>query len=154
MFSKVCAGREVQVKISREDFQQLRRRGKLAPLDNVRVAANRELTIKDCAPRSVRSGTGNHQVLSELRAGIRARPPVGQFSVDVAFASEGRVTGLFGPSGSGKTSLVSMIAGLMTPDRGVISVDGEALDDTFEMDIFSPIRQDWLDGTDTYFHEK
>ena len=30
----------------------------------------------------------------------------------------------------------------------------EAIDDTFEMDIFSPIRQDWLDGTDTYFHEK
>ena len=29
----------------------------------------------------------------------------------------------------------------------------EAIDDTFEMDIFSPIRQDWLDGTDTYFHE-
>ena len=30
----------------------------------------------------------------------------------------------------------------------------EALEDTFELDIFSPIRQDWLDGTDTYFHEK
>jgi len=29
----------------------------------------------------------------------------------------------------------------------------EAIDDTFEMDIFSPIRQDWLDGTDNYFHE-
>ena len=28
------------------------------------------------------------------------------------------------------------------------------LDDTFEMDIFSPIRVDWLDGTDTYFHKK
>ncbi|MBM3778647.1 MAG: cupin domain-containing protein [Acidimicrobiia bacterium] len=28
----------------------------------------------------------------------------------------------------------------------------EALDDTFELDIFSPIRQDWLDGTDDYFH--
>ncbi|MEZ5286028.1 MAG: cupin domain-containing protein [Vicinamibacterales bacterium] len=27
----------------------------------------------------------------------------------------------------------------------------EALDDTFEMDIFSPIRTDWLDGTDTSF---
>ena len=28
----------------------------------------------------------------------------------------------------------------------------EALDDTFELDLFSPIRQDWLDHTDTYFH--
>jgi quercetin dioxygenase-like cupin family protein len=28
----------------------------------------------------------------------------------------------------------------------------EALDDTFELDLFSPIRHDWLDGTDSYFH--
>jgi quercetin dioxygenase-like cupin family protein len=28
----------------------------------------------------------------------------------------------------------------------------EALDDTFELDLFSPIRTDWLDGTDEYFH--
>jgi hypothetical protein len=27
----------------------------------------------------------------------------------------------------------------------------EALDDTFEFDVFSPIRQDWLDKTDDYF---
>ena len=27
----------------------------------------------------------------------------------------------------------------------------EALDDTFSLDIFSPIRQDWLDKTDDYF---
>ena len=30
----------------------------------------------------------------------------------------------------------------------------EALDDTFELDVFSPIRQDWLDRTDDYFHRK
>jgi quercetin dioxygenase-like cupin family protein len=30
----------------------------------------------------------------------------------------------------------------------------EALEDTFELDVFSPIRQDWLDGTDTYFQIK
>ena len=28
------------------------------------------------------------------------------------------------------------------------AIDG----DTFELDLFSPIRQDWLDHTDTYFH--
>jgi quercetin dioxygenase-like cupin family protein len=30
----------------------------------------------------------------------------------------------------------------------------EALEDTFDVDVFSPPRQDWLDGTDSYFHEK
>ena len=30
----------------------------------------------------------------------------------------------------------------------------EALEDTFDEDVFSPPRQDWLDGTDTYFDRK
>ncbi|HEY7056653.1 MAG TPA: cupin domain-containing protein [Vicinamibacterales bacterium] len=34
-----------------------------------------------------------------------------------------------------------------------IEHQAEALDDTFELDLFSPIRTDWLDGTDTYFHK-
>ncbi len=29
----------------------------------------------------------------------------------------------------------------------------EALEDTLDVDVFSPPRQDWLDGTDSYFHE-
>ena len=28
----------------------------------------------------------------------------------------------------------------------------EALEDTVDLDVFTPIRQDWLDGTDSYFH--
>jgi molybdate transport system ATP-binding protein len=55
---------------------------------------------------------------------------LGEFSVEASFASEGRVTGLFGASGAGKTSLINMIAGLLRPDRGVIAIDNEALDDT------------------------
>ena len=27
-----------------------------------------------------------------------------------------------------------------------------ALEDTLDVDIFNPPRQDWLDGTDSYFH--
>lgn len=30
----------------------------------------------------------------------------------------------------------------------------EALEDTFELDVFSPIRQDWLDKTDDYFRRE
>lgn len=30
----------------------------------------------------------------------------------------------------------------------------EALSDTLDVDIFSPPRQDWLDGSDTYFHDR
>jgi quercetin dioxygenase-like cupin family protein len=30
----------------------------------------------------------------------------------------------------------------------------EALEDTLDVDIFSPPREDWLNGTDSYFHKK
>jgi quercetin dioxygenase-like cupin family protein len=30
--------------------------------------------------------------------------------------------------------------------------EAEALEDTLDMDVFSPPRQDWLDHTDTYLH--
>ena len=63
-----------------------------------------------------------------LRVDVAKR--LGDFSIEASFASEGRVTGLFGASGAGKTSLINMIAGLLRPDRGIIAVDGETLDDT------------------------
>ena len=47
---------------------------------------------------------------------------LGEFTLSATFTSEGRVTGLFGASGAGKTSLINMIAGLMRPDRGIISL--------------------------------
>src|SRR3954470_19194010 len=55
---------------------------------------------------------------------------LGEFSLEAAFESQGRVTGLFGSSGAGKTSLINMIAGLLRPDRGIITIDGYVLDDT------------------------
>jgi len=55
---------------------------------------------------------------------------LGEFTLEASFTSEGRVTGLFGASGAGKTSLISMIAGLLKPDRGTIAIDDEILDDT------------------------
>ena len=32
-----------------------------------------------------------------------------------------------------------------------VAHQAEALEDTFGLDVFSPIRQDWLDHTDDYF---
>ena len=46
------------------------------------------------------------------------------------FEAPDGVTALFGPSGSGKTSIVSMVAGLMRPDRGRIMCDGALLFDS------------------------
>jgi molybdate transport system ATP-binding protein len=54
----------------------------------------------------------------------------GEFKLDVAFESDSRAIGLFGPSGSGKSSIINLIAGLLEPDRGVIRIGDEILNDT------------------------
>jgi ABC-2 type transport system ATP-binding protein len=47
---------------------------------------------------------------------------------DVSFSLEsGQLVGLLGPNGAGKTTTVSMIAGLVTPDRGDVLVGGRRL---------------------------
>ena len=37
---------------------------------------------------------------------------------------------------------------------GNVPHQAEALEDTLDVDVFNPPRQDWLDGTDHYFHRK
>jgi ABC-2 type transport system ATP-binding protein len=44
---------------------------------------------------------------------------------DVSFTAQpGEMVGLLGPNGAGKTTTVSMIAGLLPPDHGVVRIDG------------------------------
>ncbi|HEY3796539.1 MAG TPA: molybdenum ABC transporter ATP-binding protein [Bradyrhizobium sp.] len=66
---------------------------------------------------------------------------LGEFALEASFTSEGRVTGLFGASGAGKTSLINIIAGLLKPDRGVVTLDGETLDDTADHVHIPPYRR-------------
>ena len=42
-------------------------------------------------------------------------------------------------------------AGEVMQIPGGIAHEVTVLEDTVVMDIFSPVRQDWIDGTDTYF---
>ena len=51
----------------------------------------------------------------------------GAFSLVAAFNLDARVAALFGPSGAGKTTILDAIAGLRTPDRGSIAIDGRTL---------------------------
>jgi len=54
----------------------------------------------------------------------------GGFTLDLADDATVEVLGVFGPSGSGKTSLLEVIAGLRTPDRGLVRIADHTLLDT------------------------
>lgn len=51
------------------------------------------------------------------------KPALDGVSLEIA---TGRVTGLVGPDGAGKTTLIRIMAGLMAPDKGSVSVLGGA----------------------------
>jgi molybdate transport system ATP-binding protein len=60
---------------------------------------------------------------------VKIEKALGALQLSVDFEAAGGATALFGPSGAGKTSLVNMIAGLLTPDRGSIALDDTILFD-------------------------
>src|SRR5215217_7145304 len=55
---------------------------------------------------------------------------LGDFHIAARFEPAGGVTALFGPSGAGKTSIINMIAGLVRPDHGRITLQEEVLFDS------------------------
>ncbi|NLX99122.1 MAG: molybdenum ABC transporter ATP-binding protein [Rhodopirellula sp.] len=62
---------------------------------------------------------------------FRCRHPFSSgFQLDVAFESEHRFTTLFGPSGAGKTTILSIIAGFVTPREGYVRLGDRTLLDT------------------------
>ncbi len=52
-----------------------------------------------------------------------------EFHLDLQLQSDADITVLFGPSGSGKTLSLLSIAGLLTPERGLIEINGRILFD-------------------------
>jgi len=54
----------------------------------------------------------------------------GNFSFSAKIQTNAGLIALFGRSGSGKTSLINMIAGLDTPDEGIIIIDEQVLFDS------------------------
>ncbi len=53
-----------------------------------------------------------------------------RITIDVRMTLGGGLTALLGPSGAGKTTLLNVVAGLMRPDHGVVTLDGRVLTDT------------------------
>jgi molybdate transport system ATP-binding protein len=60
---------------------------------------------------------------------VDVQKKLGAFTVAATFETAGGATALFGPSGSGKTSIINMIAGLVRPDHGRITLDNRVLFD-------------------------
>lgn len=71
----------------------------------------------------------------------------------LTYILEGALKFWIGEEGAEDEEVLVVRAGevLHIPSR--VPHRAEALEDTLDVDVFSPPRQDWLDGTDAYFHE-
>jgi molybdate transport system ATP-binding protein len=67
-------------------------------------------------------------MVAEMLA-VDVEKQLGELALSATFENAGGIAALFGPSGAGKTSIISMVAGLLAPDRGRIVLDGEVLFD-------------------------
>ena len=68
--------------------------------------------------------SNNELKASDLRKGYGGRLVVGGVSINV---NAGEVVGLLGPNGAGKTTSFYMIVGLIRPDSGTVTIDGEEI---------------------------
>ena len=90
--------------------------------------------------------TGEREMLSQIYLKRGALVPMHKHeSEQLTYVMQGALRFLVG----GEEAVVREGEVLVIPSW--IEHQVEALDDTLTLDIFSPIRQDWLDGTDDYF---
>jgi len=69
------------------------------------------IELHDVAVTFPAAGTERHEALA---------------GIDLAI-ERGQVVALIGPNGSGKSTLLRVVAGLLVPDRGSVSIDGQAV---------------------------
>jgi len=63
---------------------------------------------------------------------------IGEFNLDVAFTVESGMSVLFGPSGAGKSLTLALIAGLIRPDSGTITINGHVVTDCSAVPTSAP----------------
>jgi molybdate transport system ATP-binding protein len=63
------------------------------------------------------------------------------FQLDARFTAGGGVTALFGPSGAGKTTILSLTAGTLRPDEGMLRLGDRTLVDTKAGQFLPPERR-------------
>ena len=89
------------------------RKARMAPRDTATA-------IRDEGPRLVADNSG--LVTTNLSKSFKKRPVLRDVSIVV---QRGEAVGLLGPNGAGKTTCFYIISGLIAPDLGTISLDGQ-----------------------------
>ena len=106
-------------------------------------------TVSDTIKR--RLVTGERAMLAHIYLDKGARVPMHSHENEqITYLLEGTLKFWLG---EGREEVV-LKAGEVLHIPSNVPHEAEALEDCLDVDVFSPPRQDWLDGTDDYFHRK
>ena len=101
-------------------------------------------------PISRRMVTGERMMLAQIRLQKGALVPLHSHENEqLTYVVEGALRFTLGQD---QNEEVVVSAGEVLHIPSSVPHKAEALEDTLDVDVFSPPRSDWLDGTDTYFH--
>jgi quercetin dioxygenase-like cupin family protein len=95
--------------------------------------------------------TGERMMLAHVYLAKGAIVPLHQHENEqLTYILEGTLRFRLGEDGS---QTVDVAAGEVLHIPSNLPHEAEALEDTLDVDVFSPPRQDWLDGTDAYLRD-
>lgn len=115
-------------------------------------AIPREVVTDDIARRLF---TGERMMLAQVYLDRGAIVPWHSHENEqLTWILSGALRFLIGEEGSEDVLDVVVSAGEVLYIPSNVPHRAEALEDTVDVDIFSPPRQDWLKGTDTYFKDR
>ncbi|MGC6488777.1 MAG: ATP-binding cassette domain-containing protein, partial [Planctomycetota bacterium] len=83
------------------------------------------MSARDLAPEHAAATPSQAEEIlhtDDLVKAYRGRRVVDQVSLSVR---EGEIVGLLGPNGAGKTTTFRMVVGMVTPDQGTVTLNGE-----------------------------
>jgi len=115
-------------------------------------AIPREVVTDDIARRLF---TGERMMLAQVYLDRGAIVPWHSHENEqLTWILSGALRFLIGEEGSDDVVDIVVSAGEVLYIPSNVPHRAEALEDTVDVDIFSPPRQDWLKGTDTYFKDR
>lgn len=76
-----------------------------------------------------------------MELSVEVQKKIGSFSLDGRFSLNDPRSGIFGASGSGKSTLFHLLAGLVEPDSGTITFNGEVFYDSNRNICLSPEKR-------------
>jgi quercetin dioxygenase-like cupin family protein len=99
--------------------------------------------------------TGERMMLAHVYLDKGAVVPTHQHDNEqLTYILEGALRFWIGDPEAGDVEEIVVRAGEVLYIPSNVHHKAEAIEDTLDVDVFSPPRQDWLDGSDSYFHDK